>query len=70
MFSKKDRVVEKLCVYSIDTKERSARNFERNPIERPFKCMGHIPLKLERTFANLCPLNRKEINLPKETRHC
>jgi hypothetical protein len=66
----KTKSPKELCIDSDDTKERSARDFERNPAERPFKCMEHIPLKLEGTFANLCPLSRQEINLPEETRHC
>jgi hypothetical protein len=42
---------------------------KENPVEMLFKYKRHIPLKLERTFASLCPLSRKENNLHKETRH-
>jgi hypothetical protein len=62
----KDRAVEKLCVYSDGTKERSAKNLEGNPVERPSECKGYIPLRLEKTFANLCPFSRKESTYPKK----
>jgi hypothetical protein len=68
--STKDRVIEKLYVYSDGTKERSTKDLEGNSVERPSECKGYIPLGLERTFASLCPLGRKEINVPQETRHC
>jgi hypothetical protein len=62
----KDRVVEKLCVYSGDTKERSTKDLEGNPVERSSECKGYIPLRLERTFANLCPWSRKGSAYPKK----
>jgi hypothetical protein len=62
----KDRVVEKLCVYSDDTKERSKKDLEENPVERPSECKRYVPSRLERTFANLCPLSRKESTYPKK----
>jgi hypothetical protein len=67
--SAKGRVVEKLCICSGDPKGRSTGNLERNPIKRPSQYKGHIPVKLEGTFANLCTLRRKEVNLPEEKRH-
>jgi hypothetical protein len=63
--SAKDRIVEKLCVYSDGTKKRSTKDLDGNPIERPSECKGYIPLGLERTFANLCPLSRKKSTYPK-----
>jgi hypothetical protein len=62
----KNRIIEKLYVYSDGTKERSTTDLEGKPVERPSECEGYIPLRLERSFANLCPLNRKESTFPKE----
>jgi hypothetical protein len=62
----KDRVVKKLYVYSDGAKERSIKDLEGNPVERPSECKGYIPLRLERTYANLCPLSRKESTYPKK----
>jgi hypothetical protein len=63
--STKDRIVEKLCAYSGDIKERSKKDLERDPAEKPPEYKGHIPLRLERSFIKPFSWGRKGLTFSK-----
>jgi hypothetical protein len=63
--STKNRVVEKLCAYSGDKKERSKKDPERDQVEKLPEYKGHIPLRLERSFIKPFSLGRKGLTFPK-----